>query len=82
MKFLEIKETAPRRGSIMPRFVVRSKQSDSFLGYIVFHAPWRKFVFAPNPETIFDAACLGEVAGFIDERMTERKEELKNRKKP
>jgi hypothetical protein len=47
---------------------------------IVFRAPWRRFVFEPGPDTVFDAECLGEIVAFLDERMTERKAELKSRK--
>ena len=34
------------------------------LGLIHWHAPWRRYVFSPNEATLFDAACMTELAEF------------------
>lgn len=46
---------------------VASKRGDS-LGVVVFRPAWRKFVFAPENETVYDAVCLREIADFCEEQ--------------
>jgi hypothetical protein len=43
------------------------------LGRIGWYAQWRRYTFAPTPNTIFDVSCLQEIAAFITARMDERK---------
>jgi hypothetical protein len=45
------------------------------LGDVSWYAPWRRYVFFPGAETLFDAACLKEVTAFIDRLMKYRKAE-------
>jgi hypothetical protein len=40
------------------------------LGVVSFHPAWRKYVFWPEKNTIFDPECLRELAQFVD-RQTE-----------
>jgi hypothetical protein len=35
------------------------------LGTISWFAQWRKYTFEPQPGTVFDSVCLGEIANFI-----------------
>lgn len=42
------------------------------LGEIRWFAPWRRYVFFPVPNTLFDSGCLKEIANFIIARMEER----------
>lgn len=39
------------------------------LGQIKWYAPWRKYCFYPSSDTIWDASCLSEIVGFIDDEM-------------
>lgn len=32
------------------------------LGLIRWYGPWRKYTFEPRADTVFDAACLREIA--------------------
>jgi hypothetical protein len=43
------------------------------LGYIFWRAPWRKYVFAPAADTIYEEDCLRDIADFIDTKTTEHK---------
>lgn len=43
------------------------------LGEVKWYAPWRRYCFYPDRETLFDRNCLCEVVEFIDEQMKARK---------
>ena len=43
------------------------------LGEIRWYAPWRRYCFFPQSQTLFDAACLLELIWFIRDKMAERK---------
>jgi len=36
-----------------------------FLGYISWHAPWRRYTFAPTISSVFDANCLKDITDFV-----------------
>lgn len=46
------------------------------LAFIKWQSGWRRYVFMPFPDTIFDVGCLGEIADFINELMEARKNDL------
>lgn len=54
-------------------YLVESLKSGDSLGEIAWHGPWRRYVFSPYNDTIFDAACLGEIKNFVDKLMQEAK---------
>ena len=52
------------------------KDRPSTLGFIKWHAPWRKYAFFPNPGTTFDANCMTlitQLIGQMMQRHTDRK---------
>lgn len=44
----------------------------SFLGAVRWFGRWRKYAFYPEPNTIFETTCLGELKEFLDLKMAER----------
>lgn len=36
------------------------------LGMITWHSHWRKYVFYPEDETLYDPKCLREIAEFME----------------
>ena len=53
---------------------VASILGDVFLGLVEWYSPWHRYVFSVETSgTIFDSACLNEIANFISQRMMERK---------
>lgn len=44
------------------------------LGFIGWYAPWRRYTFQPEPNTVFEPTCLRDVAAFIDLVMADRKQ--------
>lgn len=47
--------------------------SQSPLGVIKWRSGWRRYVFLPEVETVFDAGCLTEIVEFINGLMAARK---------
>jgi hypothetical protein len=48
-------------------FTVRN--GDEPLGSIAWFSPWRRFVFFPVANTLFDASCLTEITSYITDLM-------------
>lgn len=57
-------------------FKVTSKDESTILGQIQWHGAWRKYVFAPNQNTIYDNKCMIELARICEEKT---KEQLKRK---
>lgn len=47
------------------RFEVLSK-SGAGLGIVFYQNTWRKYVFEPFGEAIYDSKCLDEISAFLD----------------
>ena len=60
-------------------FDVLSLQNGTNLGVIGFYAHWRKFIFQPQADTIFDAHCLDEISEFTRKQTQRWKESLDGR---
>jgi len=50
------------------------KTNDGFpLGNIRWYSPWRRYVFNPVPNTVFDSGCLTAIVSHIDTAMEARR---------
>ncbi len=47
-------------------WIVRSGDGRDYLGRVEFWPHWRRYVFAPYADAVFDATCLIEVAAYCD----------------
>ena len=47
---------------------VVSVQGSCELGIVAWHPHWRRYVFWPSQGTIFDAACLKDLAYFLEKQ--------------
>jgi hypothetical protein len=47
---------------------VVSKTTGGILGWVYFRPQWRKFVFEPRANTLFDALCLNNIASFCESK--------------
>lgn len=55
------------------RWVVYSKLNPTdVLGWIEWHAPWRKYWYVPVNGTAYDASCLQQIADFLKTEMAKR----------
>lgn len=49
------------------RFAVRAALGvEVHLGNVGYHPSWRRYVFYPQPETLFDPDCLRSIASFCE----------------
>ena len=65
LKFQEV-EVSERVKSESPRnFTIHNKQGE-LLGYVNYYLKWKKWVFTPNDDCIFDKKCLYGIIRFID----------------
>ena len=49
------------------RWVVQAKgDPDVVLGEIYWYAPWRKYVFEPKPQCVFEEDCLRQIATYCE----------------
>jgi hypothetical protein len=53
---------------------VKNQYGHEDIGYIQWHAPWRKYSFFPISNTIFEEVCLREIAEFIERKTKEHKQ--------
>lgn len=58
------------------QYIVASRKKNQDIGMIKWYNHWRRYVFFPYVDTIFDSACLKEIVEFLDKLMTERKREV------
>ncbi len=69
MALLQIKETKDTGKTK----VFQVGCNDAYLGNIKWYAPWRRYTFFPENNTLFDSNCLNEITSFIDNEMKLRK---------
>lgn len=51
-----------------PQWDIVTSRDGAFLGQVSWHVPWRRYVFEPTePEAVFDAECLRQIAAFLDD---------------
>ena len=53
-----------------PTVNVRTLDGEIVLGNIKFYGAWRKFVFYPKEETLFDSKCLCDIIDMMNELQT------------
>jgi hypothetical protein len=70
LEFISIGIPANRKMAV---YNVRNQVANSHIGVIYWYGGFRKYVFEPAGETIFDANCLQEVSTFLKGLMEEWK---------
>lgn len=50
---------------------------DELLGFIYWRVGWRRYVFEPKENMIFDTNCLKDIIEYI-QQLTEEKEKIEN----
>jgi len=62
-----------RRYAKTDRLQVTNRSSGRGLGYIKWWSPWRRYVFSPWADTVYDAKCLNEIQAKLDALMEARR---------
>lgn len=57
-------------------YVVTNNRTESELGLIRWHGPWRQYVFVPRDGTIYSSGCLRDIDSFIEKLHEARRERL------
>lgn len=71
-EFLEFRDIAAEFGKKTRRWTVLSKRDQVVLGHIVYYPHWRKYVFAPIDQTLFDHKCLADIQQFLIDHKDDR----------
>jgi hypothetical protein len=71
---------AERPGTGKTKVFAVYNKTKSYLGHISWYGPWRKYVFTPADNCLFDASCLSDVVKFMNGLMTERRNERREAK--
>lgn len=86
LKFIDyttFKKTKKGKITSFPKtntYMVRNKDNDVMLGWIKWYGSFRQYSFFPEPETVFERTCIGDIHRFITELMEERKIKKSNEK--
>ena len=66
MSYMDFVLQPQEEGRKTEKWKVISAMGSHELGVVSFHPAWRKYVFWPERNTIFDPACLRELADFVE----------------
>lgn len=77
MSFLEFKEI-PFQGNTK-KYMVLNISGELIIGSIRFYPQWRRYVFFPETDTLFDSKCMNEITRFLEDLMEDRKHKLKEK---
>lgn len=56
-------------------WLVFPKRAATPIGTVKWHAPWRRYCYFPEANSLYDGACLQEIAFFCADKTIKRKEE-------
>jgi len=54
-------------------YSVTSRSDNNRIGIIKWYAPWRRYCYFPEEDTIYSSGCLDDINDFIQGLMRERK---------
>ena len=78
-KWIVFRDLGPSPSGKTRRFAVVARRDSAILGEIGWFRGWRRYVFAPSPDTEFEAECLRDIAAFCDRSTNEAREAMKAR---
>jgi hypothetical protein len=61
-------------------WVVQNRENGTILGRINWFGRWRKYVFEPKPDMVFEETCLRDIAQFIQQETTYQRKAAARRK--
>jgi hypothetical protein len=70
LNFTDISSNYPDRTT---KTIGVGNNSGEKLGYIMWRSSWRRYIFSPLEDTIFDTSCLNDIVEVISKLMEERK---------
>ena len=79
---IELQNWTRPPGTKTRKWFVISRENGATLGFIAWHPPWRRYVFAPEPETVFEERCLRDLADVIEAFTKQQRATWKRRTSP
>lgn len=73
MSYIKVIDLGVLDGQKTRRYRVQG-QSGFSLGQLRFYGAWRKYCFFPDENTVFDSACLDEIADLCRAKTAEWRE--------
>ena len=71
-KWISFKEVGSSpSGKTRKWHVCPTRAPESIIGTIEWYDRWRKYVFAPGWETVFEEDCLRDIAAFCEQQTAE-----------
>lgn len=67
------RDPGEEQGRTTQVWLVISRRHDVVLGRIAWYGRWRQYVFYPEPDTVWNPACLEDVNRVIKRLMAERR---------
>jgi hypothetical protein len=46
-------------------WLVYNKHSKEMIGSIFYYKPWKKYVYEPQNDTVYDESCLADILQFM-----------------
>lgn len=74
-QFVSFVEIVPDQPRLTKMWRVDSADGAATLGWVSWYPPWRRFAFGPIESTVYDAACLRQIAFFVEKATADRKAE-------
>ena len=62
LRFVEKPRPTGRKTGI---YSCRNRKSDTELGIVRWHGPWRRYCYFPTVQAVYSGGCLEDIADFI-----------------
>lgn len=74
MKWIEMRHVGKSESGITDRWAVLPKEDDPIaIGMVSWYPSWRKYVFSPKANTVFEEDCLRDIADFCEAKTKEHR---------
>jgi hypothetical protein len=69
IRFVRVAQSPERKTAV---WNVVAKEDGGVLGRVSWFGRWRRYAFFPEPGTVFEPTCLGDITTFITGLMMDR----------
>lgn len=76
--YLRFERDQTRETGTTQVWLVISSRHGNVLGRISWFGRWRQYAFHPEPDTVWNVACLADVAIVVNRLMAERRVKARN----
>lgn len=73
MKWITIEDAGFSDSGKTRVWKVRVKDGVGIIGMVEWYAPWRRYVFAPSDQTVYEQDCLRDIAAFVEQATADHK---------